>query len=83
LERLGLNFVELRDPLLADEVLQYLEKCPLKYLEVVGTELSKKKRKEYEDRLGPKVGKLIFKEENCYDSDIINAFGSMKLEEHR
>jgi len=75
--------VELRDTQLAEALLQYLERCPLKYLEIQGTELNKKMKKAYEERLGPKVGKLIFKEEDCYATDLVNPFGSLKLEEHR
>ena len=62
LERFGLNYVELRDPELAERVLQYLERCPLKYLEVQGTELTKKMKKAFEERLEAKVGKLVFKD---------------------
>lgn len=62
IERFGLNYVELRSNQLAQTVLDFLEKCPLKYLEVQGTELTKKMRALYQEKLRPKVGELVFED---------------------
>lgn len=64
---------------MAELVLEFLEKCPLKYLEIQGTELNKKMRKAYEEKLEAKVGKLAFKDEENDEAELVNAFGSMKI----
>jgi hypothetical protein len=68
----------MKDKNLAEFLLKFLETCPLKYLEVQGTDMTKKSRLAFNERLKSKLGyTLEFVDREDDDAEVTNALGSL------